>query len=338
MSNTLSDSLATSFGITHFYVRYLDVDWSEQMQIPVPSSGLGYAASLPSAMAPRYTPVIFITNRVFERISDRWCDDSLALKLKAIVDEKTKAINEAYLTTVADKVRPPYVAGQVYNEDSLRSRLRDSLARSPEEIQIDCDWTVKTRDRYFRFLRSLKKQFPGFAISATIRLFPYKYPGKMGVPPVDRGMLMCYNMDRVDNSRARNSVFDLATMKQYLTDKQYPLPLDAALPVFGWYAWFRGNTLKGIIYPAELGDNDLRDHFGNSGNGYLLHEDYTIGNHYLREGDVLRKEMPEPAALEEAAQLLQQQVKGLRRISFFHWDTRLLNTYDNTIRKIYATF
>ena len=60
----------------------------------------------------------------------------------------------------------------------------------PTEIQIDCDWTVSTRDKYFLLLRSFK-QLSNTNLSVTIRLHQVKYLAKSGVPPADRGLLMC---------------------------------------------------------------------------------------------------------------------------------------------------
>ena len=61
------------------------------------------------------------------------------------------------------------------------------------EIQIDCDWTIKSKEDYFYFLKQLSQK-SSKEISCTLRLYPYKYRTKMGIPPVKKATLMCYNL------------------------------------------------------------------------------------------------------------------------------------------------
>ena len=62
-----------------------------------------------------------------------------------------------------------------------------------KEFQIDCDWTLKSKKNYFYFLKKIKA-ISKKDISCTLRLYPYKYREKMGIPPVDKVTLMCYNL------------------------------------------------------------------------------------------------------------------------------------------------
>jgi len=72
-----------SLNIQHFYLRYLDVDWSENLNMPVPVAQLDdinfYNVS--PFVTGKYTPVVFITNRTFQRMTDAWCD-TLAVRVK----------------------------------------------------------------------------------------------------------------------------------------------------------------------------------------------------------------------------------------------------------------
>ena len=82
-------------------------------------------------------------------------------------------------------------------------------------------------------LEAFKKEFP-YQLSATIRLHQVKYREKTGVPPVDYGVLMYYNMGRITATGA-NSIYDRSTALRYLGKlRAYPLPLDIALPMFAW--------------------------------------------------------------------------------------------------------
>ena len=86
------------------------------------------------------------------------------------------------------------------NVNDLAKKTFDFIAQinsknkiSCQEIQIDCDWTKSTKDKYFYLLKKIK-ELSKKEISCTLRLYPYKYPEIMGVPPVDKAMLMCYNL------------------------------------------------------------------------------------------------------------------------------------------------
>lgn len=119
--------------------------------------------------------------------------------------------------------------------------------RNVKEIQMDCDWTRSTQDRYFVFLsrcRSLAEE-KGLNLSATIRLHQLS----MTVPPVDRGVLMVYNTGDVKDCSVKNPIFDAADVKpylQYLND--YDLPLSAAYPIFSWNVLYRGDRFVGILH------------------------------------------------------------------------------------------
>lgn len=304
--------LIRQMGINHFYIRIMDVDWSERLHMPVPVSPLDNSNIPPVMTGMHYTPVVFITNRTFEKISESWCD-SLAGKLAAYLDG---------VMVQPDRKQADTTAGRHFIVD---------------EIQIDCDWTPSTKARYFHFLTLFKARFPDKKLSATIRLYPYKYPQKMGVPPVDKGLLMCYNLGRIDKADTRNSILDPEELKLYLGNKKYELPLDIALPVFGWYAWFRGSSFKGIIYENEL---NLADTFFDKSKLPVLRarQDIELAGKYLREGDVLRSEFPDEAGLVRAAKMIKAKVPGIKRVAFYHWDEPVIHHYENTIRLIYGLF
>jgi len=302
--------------IDHFYLRYMDVDWSYQQSMPVPRAEITGIEKAAPFLQKKFTPVVFITNKIFEKIDNYWAD-SLPYKVRnriVFINNKIKQTQKQ--------------AGIIISN------------YEPQEIQIDCDWTETTRERYFTFLQKLKQLLPDKIISVTIRLYPYKYRSKMGVPPVDKGMLMCYNMSNIRHNTTTNSVFDIKDLEQYLTPTApYPLPLDAALPVFGWYAWFNAGNFKGIVYPNEhqqlLADTN---YFVKTGNILIVKTDVEINNQYLRHGDVLRPEFPDEKALIKAGKLLGDKLPNIKRIAFYHYDNQLTNQYKNTIEKIYKMY
>ena len=162
----------------------------------------------------------------------------------------------------------------------------------------------------------------------------------MGVPPVDKGLLMCYNMSSIKNETTANSVFSIKDLEQYLVAPgNYPLPLDVALPVFGWYAWFSNGNYKGIVYSNETPSLFMdTTNFKTNGNNLQVIKDVEVNNQYLRQDDVLRAEYPSPDALVDASALLRKKFPSTGRISFFYYDNALINRYEPAIEKVYSLY
>lgn len=120
------------------------------------------------------------------------------------------------------------------------------------EVQIDCDWTRRTRRRYFGFLRTLVRlaKAEGVDVSATIRLHQLSE----APPPVSRGVLMMYNTGDFTDLRCEKPILDMADAAPYLRHlAAYRLPLAAAYPIYSWQILFRGGKYVGIIHR----DDDL---------------------------------------------------------------------------------
>jgi hypothetical protein len=134
----------------------------------------------------------------------------------------------------------------------LSSQIMAAQNLPLKEIQIDCDWTETTRNAYFYFLKCMKQQ--KILLSATLRLYQYKYAGVSGIPPVDYVSLMCYNMGNMKTENGRNSIINEEDLKAYLkTTRDYPLPMNIALPIFNWTLLYSNHVLKGILYrPPDL--------------------------------------------------------------------------------------
>jgi hypothetical protein len=112
------------------------------------------------------------------------------------------------------------------------------------EIQIDCDYTSKSRKRYYQFLEEVRKYW-GATLSTTIRLHQLSMP----VPPVDYGALMVYNTGDPRKSEERNPILDYRDVYPYLKHLDgYSLPLATAYPVFRWLRMVYGVRYE---YTAE---------------------------------------------------------------------------------------
>ncbi|SDF10039.1 hypothetical protein [Chitinophaga filiformis] len=198
--NARPDSVRKALGVQHFYLHYFDVDWSENLSMPVPEAEFASLESIGRLLEDcRYTPVVFITNRTFEQLPDsscEWLAKRVADKINAFSDKLEISVIDRKTARIYDQLPSPIYTQQ----DSIKKIITAARERLNTEIQIDCDWTAGTREKYFHFLKALRHYYPDKILSATIRLYPYKYTKKMGVPPVDRGMLMCYNLGDIKDA------------------------------------------------------------------------------------------------------------------------------------------
>ncbi len=269
------------------YLRFFDVDWQNNAVIPI--SVLENNKPFPDSIA--IVPTVFITNRTLLNVSDHG--------LQGLGDKILKKIKQ--LSTPFEK-----------NDIS--------------EVQFDCDWSPKTQKKYFDLLVYLKNELKlqGKKISATIRLHQIKYFEETGVPEVDRGVLMFYNMDDVDDWNTENSIINNAIAKKYLYNfDRYPLPLDLALPIFKWGIVFQDEKFTRII--NSLDENDVRDstRFIKIGeNRFEVLKSTYLKGYYLYQNDQIRLEKVEASQLQNAAILLSEQIQNPElNLIFYHLDS-----------------
>ena len=119
------------------------------------------------------------------------------------------------------------------------------------EIQIDCDYTSKSRKTYYDFLKEVKAlwNLGSPRISTTIRLHQLS----MEAPPVDYGALMIYNTGDPRKWEERNPILDYRDVYPYLNRlDEYPLPLAAAYPVFHWVRDIQGIRVEHTVEAEEI--------------------------------------------------------------------------------------
>ena len=279
--------------ISTLYVKFFDVDADPMTGSPVPIATL--QADSPFVDTMNIVPVVFITQAALRQMKGGEAD-SFASKIST----------------------------------RILQVCRNAGIKQTKEWQLDCDWTEKSRDDYFRLVDAVKKiaHRQQIKVSVTLRLYPYKYQTMMGVPPADKALLMCYNMGNLTNAATANSIIDPDEMRKYLTvGKPYPLPLDAALPLFSWYVWFRDKTYLGLVYPGEMeGVACLTE----TGNKRVFTKDTTIGGRLFLKGDWLREENAGPEQIAKARELIRSSLGGqqIQRLALFHLDSLILNKYD----------
>ena len=319
-----------SLGAKKLYVKFFDVDWDAARNRPVPLAEVQVDTT--NIYGLEIVPTVFITNRTFLNLNE-----SPRLLSEKIINKINKIGQNKF--------------GSIFRE-----------------IQMDCDWTESTREKYFHFLKLIQVENSPFAIrhspfqlSATIRLHQYKYPEKTGIPPVDRGMLMAYNIGEVDKWETDNSILDLDILDQYVGSRQLAvgsrqlavpssqsavpssqLPLDLALPIFRWGVVFRENVSDENKWEMAylingLGAEGLADtaRFAKLETArYEVRKNTYLEGYYLYAGDRVRLESVSPELLEKAAGRIDNFSKVVNSndpmtISFYHLDTSTLKFFDH---------
>lgn len=285
------------------YVRLFDVDWDAARQEPLPVGTLRWKQQPDKER--QYVPVVYVTQRT--------------------------------LTTM----HPQQMPALAVNMGRLIEGLCAQAQIAPSEIQIDCDWTAGTKDVYFSLLRALRAQayFKGKTLSCTIRLHQVKYTTRNGIPPADRGLLMCYNMGDMRKPGDHNSILDATEAKAYLERlEDYPLPLDVALPLFSQCLLFRNDILQGIL--RDVRPEDVKEHVLFSREKERLYRvlaDSNWNGFDLRKNDIIRVEEP---LLEDIRSVARYAAGRLRNDTFalalFDCDSITLSKYsDHDLETIY---
>lgn len=119
-----------------------------------------------------------------------------------------------------------------------------------KEIQIDCDWTIRSQLRYFVFLKELRQQLHrhGLSLSVTIRLHQLAAQA----PPADRGVLMMYNTGDFTDLKAEKPILDMRDAAPYMQHlSSYSLPLATAYPLYRWRIVFRQGRYVGLLHHED---------------------------------------------------------------------------------------
>ncbi len=278
------------------YVKFFDVDWDASQQALVPQAILRVDSNTLNQVK-EIVPTIFITNRSFQEASDAQ-QKELAAKVATKIQQ--------LMATLPAGIQIP-------------------------EIQLDCDWSPSTRVAFFTFLENLKTAFGSEAwpLSATIRLHQLADPSTTGVPPVNKGMLMFYNMGEVADWEEINSILNLVAAEPYLNQARntYPLPLDVALPVFGWGVLFRDGSLHRLMNDLDAGAlQDTAQFEKLAPNRFRVRKNGYLEGRYLYKDDLVRIEGIAPKALESSQKTLAAYINRAEFVVYYHLDARLLKT------------
>lgn len=273
-SSSVSTSKLDSLDIHKVYYKLFEVNYQTSMgNFPYDKSYVYGSDFAPSSIV---IPTVFVRNEIFKHNTLESLD-SLADNISFLIDKMSK------------------------------DRWDGEKIFDYTEIQIDCDWTPSTKEKYFYLLKKIKEHSKK-QISCTLRLYPYAYPDKMGVPPVDRAMLMCYNLISPIADAKKNSVLDTDELEKYLKDKkQYPLPLDIALPVFSWSIFYHNQHFSQLSGISEADFTDFTKKIDSM--WYEVTEDHSLGTTtYVKVGDRIKVEKVSPQQITKALELIKKYV------------------------------
>ncbi|MDQ1164862.1 hypothetical protein [Flavobacterium sp. SORGH_AS_0622] len=298
--------------VKKIYYKLFEVDYNESM------GNFPYQKNSPNEYMFRnldslnIVPTVFIRNEIFQYNDERSLD-KLADNIVFLIDKYHK---ESY-----------------YNS-------QEKVIFEYDEIQIDCDWTKSTKDKYFYLLKKIK-ELSKKQISCTLRLYPYKYPDIMGVPPVDKAMLMCYNLIKPLENKTKNSILDLDELKSYLNKRRsYPLHLDVALPVFYWTQWYQNDRFSGLL---NINSADMKTFTKEvKPMWYEVTKDTSYSDkNYFRIGDQIKCEEVDSKKIMEAISIIKNNVELGKNttISLFDLGESTFKKYSNAeISSFYSSF
>ncbi len=210
--------------------------------------------------------------------------------------------------------------GEISNHNNIRYN----------EIQLDCDWSIKSRERYFQFIGLLNAK-SSKKISATIRLHQIKYYRDTGVPPVDKGVLMYYNMGRIAPDTL-NSVYDRSIALNYVKSlNQYPLSLNIALPIFSWAVQIRDNKVIDLVNKVDKNSFISDSTFSFNGvNIFIVKENILKSGYFFKKGDKIKIESVSDDDLKQMCHDLRKNVSSTpEKIIFYDLDAFNLENYNH---------
>lgn len=292
--------------IRRLYVRMFDVEWNAER------AGVSLIGAIQPATGQRtpdgvdIVPVVYLRQAVFGKL-DRAGIAKLAATTWTEVDDRCRRLGATY-----------------------------------RELQLDCDWTDTTQAAFFAYLRALRAGRRDVTLSSTIRLHQVKYRERTGVPPVERGMLMFYNMGKFSADPDARAIFDADAAARYLARiADYPLPLDVALPIWSWTLHLRDERVEGLLQATDPDALPALDFVTRTApDRFTVTRNAFLQGRLLREGDVLKIERMGPAESRQAAAQLAPHLpsSAARTVALFDLSERNLARHGlDSLADLYET-
>lgn len=293
-------AVLTQNKVKKLYIRYFDLKLNPVSHEVYPESPIHFKTPIQQFLV---VPVVYIKNQIF-------------------LNNKTP---------IAD------IAQKTWN---LIAKINSTNGINCHEIQLDCDWTLSSKERYFAFVEAFKR-LSQKRISATIRLHQVKYFKNTKIPNVDSGVLMYYNMGKIAPD-SLNSIYDRTSAEKYLESlKKYPLQLNFALPIYSWFVHIQNQKIIGVRTKISVSDlqKDMNFRQVEKKHFRVIRSNYKNGVFY-QENDVLKLEAISSSDLLEMASDLQENSKQTpNEIVFYDLDQFNIKSYEKSIfEQVIAVF
>lgn len=228
--------------------------------------------------------------------------------------------NEVFLKPIATDS----LAQNIFN---YINQINQTIAIKVDEIQFDCDWSLKSKSTYFKFIEDFKKLHP--QLSTTIRLHQVKYPEKTGIPNVTSGTLMYYNMGTISADES-NSIYSQKVANNYVHRLiNYKLPLNIALPIFSWGVQVRDNQIVNLIGGMRLIDLEVKHFEKITEKRYKVVEDVVYQGRYLAKNDEIKLEDVTRSQLKEMMNdIKNNSLQKPNEIIFYDLNENNINAYE----------
>lgn len=236
--------------------------------------------------------------------------------------------NETWLNITESQIE--YLANKISNQ--LLETEKQNPIKLANEIQIDSDWTVSTKDDYFKFLSALKK-VSNKEVTCTLRLHQVKDKKSTGIPPVDKLYLMCYATSSPLENTDVNSILDVKLLKSYLKNiNDYPKKLDIALPIYSWGIVSNHLGKKKLINAVSIAELENNPNFKrlNRTTYEVLTDDFYFGS-YLSKGFTVKVEEIDPLSLKESLDFIEGKLDYPYQIIYYHLDSRFTKNYPDLL-------
>ncbi len=287
----------------------------------------------------------FHLNEAQESLLENNRSNKIYCKYFDVVSEKKKTIpiSKIQFDTVPSLSIVPciFIKNNVFLLDNL-NKLPDQVLNlinqinqkhniQINEIQFDCDWTSKTRENYFHFLNQIKQKLgKNISVTSTIRLHQYKYYNETGIPPVDKVVLMCYNMGDITDVNEENSILSLNILKQYVKKEfNYPVDIDIALPIYKWGLIYRLNELAFIINNIDE-ENIFNFKWKKmKKNFFKSYDNFYFENHYVYLDDILRIERSNHNEISKSISYIKKEGIDFNELILYHLSQNQIEEYTN---------
>ena len=280
-------------------------------------------------------------NKIYLRIFDLKFDEKNSSILIPKVYSGFNDINTIPVIYIENTIFSKFNIDTIYNliQQNIKLAIEKEIINSTNNLQIDCDWTLTTKEPYFQLLKALSKGIKG--LSATIRLHQIKYAQSTGIPPVEKGIVMIYNLESPTDMDMENSIFSYDKAMQYLDGylDKYPLKIAIALPAFSWGVHYHHGKIKSLMSDFNPEKIDNMNMSKNKDGYYKSKKAHFYNTHRISNRDEIRYEYPKIEELNKMMTFLIHNIKqDSTEIIFFSLNSNFLTNNKINYEKIISTY